>query len=84
MRLLLIMFSDQNHFSLTSLTLVDPVFDFQFRIILVGESTVAKTSLLTLITDMYFYYNVTQGGGNHPPLKSTLEMDFVNFVFTGA
>ena len=40
------MFVEQNNFSLTSLTLVDPVFDFQFRIILVGESTVGKTSLL--------------------------------------
>ena len=45
---------NNNHFSLTSLTLVDPVFDFQFRIILVGESTVGKTSLLR-----YVIYTIT-------------------------
>merc|ERR1712183_365158 len=41
--------------SLTSLTLVDPVFDFQFRIILVGESTVGKTSLLRSLTKSSFW-----------------------------
>eukprot|EP00090_Calanus_glacialis_P003161 TRINITY_DN12297_c0_g1_i1.p1 TRINITY_DN12297_c0_g1~~TRINITY_DN12297_c0_g1_i1.p1 ORF type:complete len:277 (+),score=70.47 TRINITY_DN12297_c0_g1_i1:143-973(+) len=41
--------------SLTSLTLVDPVFDFQFRIILVGESTVGKTSLLRALTKTSFW-----------------------------
>jgi len=41
--------------SLTSLTLVDPVFDFQFRIILVGESTVGKTSLLRALTKSSFW-----------------------------
>jgi len=41
--------------SLTSLTLVDPVYDFQFRIILVGDSTVGKTSLLRALTKSSFW-----------------------------
>jgi len=35
--------------------LVNPVFDFQFRIILVGESTVGKTSLLRALTKSSFW-----------------------------
>lgn len=37
-----------------SSTMVDPIFDFQFRVILIGDSTVGKSSLLRHFTDGTF------------------------------
>jgi GTPase SAR1 family protein len=37
-----------------SSTMVDPIFDFQFRVILIGDSTVGKSSLLRNFTDGTF------------------------------
>jgi GTPase SAR1 and related small G proteins len=33
---------------------VDPLFDYQFRLILIGDSTVGKSSLLKYFTDGKF------------------------------
>lgn len=35
-------------------TMVDPIFDYQFRLILIGDSTVGKSSLLRYFTDGTF------------------------------
>ena len=35
-------------------TMVDPIFDYQFRVILIGDSTVGKSSLLRHFTDGTF------------------------------
>jgi len=40
--------------SVTSSTMVDPIFDYQFRLILIGDSTVGKSSLLRCFTDGKF------------------------------
>ena len=37
-----------------SSTMVDPIFDYQFRVILIGDSTVGKSSLLRNFTDGTF------------------------------
>lgn len=50
-----------------SRTLVDPVFDFQFRLILVGDSTVGKTSLLRSLTRERF----------DPGREATVGVDFM-------
>lgn len=34
--------------------MVDPIFDYQFRLILIGDSTVGKSSLLKYFTDGKF------------------------------
>ena len=34
--------------------MVEPIFDYQFRIILIGDSTVGKSSLLKYFTDGKF------------------------------
>lgn len=34
--------------------MVEPIFDFQFRLILIGDSTVGKSSLLKYFTDGRF------------------------------
>lgn len=44
--------------------MVEPIFDYQFRLILIGDSTVGKSSLLKYFTDgkfaevyyKYYYY----------------------------
>lgn len=45
--------------------MVDPIFDYQFRLILIGDSTVGKSSLLKYFTDgkfaevFVYLYNTT-------------------------
>ena len=54
-------------------------------VMLLGYENYINKCTLTLINATYLYYYLTRGGAqSSPPLKSTLEMDFVNFVFTGA
>ena len=44
--------------------MVEPIFDYQFRLILIGDSTVGKSSLLKYFTDgkfaevIYIYYMI--------------------------
>lgn len=35
--------------------MVDPIFDYQFRLILIGDTTVGKSSLLRYFTDGKFF-----------------------------
>lgn len=35
--------------------MVEPIFDYQFRLILIGDSTVGKSSLLKYFTDGKFF-----------------------------
>lgn len=44
------------------MTMVEPLFDYQFRLILIGDSTVGKSSLLKYFTDGRFA-EVSQFGG---------------------
>jgi len=37
-----------------TVTMVEPIFDYQFRLILIGDSTVGKSSLLKYFTDGKF------------------------------
>ena len=46
--------SDQEDDDNMSHLLVDPFFDYQFRVILIGDSTVGKSSLLKCFTDGTF------------------------------
>lgn len=39
--------------------MVDPIFDYQFRLILIGDSTVGKSSLLKYFTDGKFAEVIT-------------------------
>lgn len=38
----------------TDVKMVEPIFDYQFRLILIGDSTVGKSSLLKYFTDGKF------------------------------
>ncbi len=46
--------SDSTDSSDTTTMVVDPIFDYQFRVILIGDSTVGKSSLLKCFTDGAF------------------------------
>lgn len=43
--------------------MVEPIFDYQFRLILIGDSTVGKSSLLKFFTDGKFAEVSRMGGG---------------------
>lgn len=44
-----------NSFSSRYTVMVEPIFDYQFRLILIGDSTVGKSSLLKYFTDGKFF-----------------------------
>lgn len=54
--------------------MVEPIFDYQFRLILIGDSTVGKSSLLKYFTDGRFAEVIIfLGFSNHEYIKNLID-----------